>query len=134
MTSVEIVKSDELQLGYVTEGITRAKAFESDATVFSRTAVSGNTKSGWHHHGKRELYAYVVSGHLKLEFGPKGESSADAFEGDFVHVAPGVVHRDVNPDALKELVIVNVLVGNGVPVVNVDGPEGKPNISGPIGE
>jgi len=31
------------------------------------------------------------------------------------------VHRDVNPDRARELVIVNILVGSGLPVVNVDG-------------
>ena len=40
----------------------------------------------------------------------------------FFHVPPGLVHRDVNPDRAHELAIVNILVGSGVPVVNVDGP------------
>lgn len=86
------------------------------------TKVEANAVSGWHHHGERELYAFIRSGHLKLEYGQKGKDSVDAYEGDFIHVAPGVVHRDINPEAGKELYVVNILVGEGLPVVNVDGP------------
>jgi len=118
---VEVVRGDELNQGYATPGITRAKAFESDHAVFSLTTVAAGAVSGWHHHGKRELYAFIRSGHLKLEYGPGGKGSVDAHEGDFIHVAQGVVHRDLNPGN-EELSVVNLLVGEGPPVVNVDGP------------
>jgi len=121
MHSVEVVRRTGLKQGYVTAGITRAKAFESDSAVMSLTVVAVNASSGWHHHGRRELYAFIRSGHLKLEYGQDGKDSVDAYEGDFFHVSPGVVHRDVNPGK-EELSVINILVGEGVPVVNVDGP------------
>jgi uncharacterized RmlC-like cupin family protein len=125
MQPIEVVQRTGLKQGYVTAGITRAKAFESDNAVISLTVVTANAASGWHHHGKRELYAFVRSGHLKLEYGRDGKDSADAYAGDFFHVAPGVVHRDVNPGK-EEASIVNILVGEGVPVVNVNGPATGP--------
>ncbi len=67
MRDIEIVRGNELERGFVTNGITRGKAFESNNVVFSLTTVAGGSVSGWHHHGKRELYAFVRSGHLKLE-------------------------------------------------------------------
>ncbi len=42
--------------------------------------------------------------------------------GDFFHIPVGLVHRDVNPDPEDELLVVNILVGEGNPVVNVERP------------
>ena len=100
----------------------RDKAFESKNVVFSRTRVEGRSVSGWHHHGARHLYAFVVSGRLRLEFGSKGKEAVELEPGDFIHVPPRLVHRDVNPDEDEELVIVNILVGKGIPVINVPLP------------
>ncbi len=126
MQNVEVVRGSELKAGYSTPGILRGKAFESENVVFSQTRVEGRAVSAWHHHGARDLYAFVVTGRLTLEYGPNGGEAAVVGQGDFVHVSPGVVHRDVNPDAKQELVIVNILVGNGNAVVNVDGPQRNP--------
>ncbi len=125
MQNVEVVRGGELKAGYLTPGIMRGKAFESENVVFSQTRVQGGSMSAWHH-GARDLYAFVVTGRLRLEYGPSGGEVAVVGQGDFVHVSPGVVHRDVNPDAKQELVIVNILVGNGDAVVNVEGPPRKP--------
>ena len=122
MKKVEVVRGSELVAGYSTRGIVRGKAFESKTIVVSRTRVAGGAVSGWHHHGARHLYAFVVAGRIRLEYGLKGTDAVEARRGDFVHVSPRVVHRDVNPDREHELVIVNILVGRGTPVLNVKGP------------
>lgn len=80
--------------------------------------------SDWHHHGARHLYAFVVSGKLRLEYGPTGMEGVELEAGDFIHITPRSVHRDVNLNKDQELVIVNILVGKGLPVTNVDGPRG----------
>jgi len=80
--------------------------------------------SGWHHHGARRLYGFLVSGRLRLEYGPRGTEDVELRSGDFFQIPPGLVHRDVNPDRERELVVVNTLVGKGTPVVNVPGPQG----------
>jgi uncharacterized RmlC-like cupin family protein len=120
---IEVVRSSELRTGYSTQGIVREKAFESKNIVVSRTRVPAGAKSDWHHHGARHLYAYMVSGRIKLECGLKGTNVVEARPGDFFHIPPRLVHRDVNPDRKHELVVVNILAGRGVPVVNVGRPE-----------
>lgn len=124
MSQVEVVRKTDLKAGYVTQGVIRGKAFESEGVVFSQTRLLGGVMSGWHHHGARHLYAFVVSGRLRLEYGPTGTESVELEAGDFIHITPGSVHRDVNPKKDQELVIVNILVGKGTPVTNVDGPRG----------
>lgn len=122
MSQVEVVRKNELSAGYVTPGVVRGKAFESDDVVFSQTRLSGGFISAWHHHGARHLYAYIVSGRLRLEYGQRGKQAVELDAGDFIHIAAGAVHRDVNPNKGQELTIVNILVGKGPPVINVDGP------------
>ncbi len=124
MKKIEVVRSSELKAGYSTPGIVREKAFESmhRYIVVSRTRVAGGAMSGWHHHGTRHLYAFVKAGLMRLEYGPKGARATEVKQGDFFHIPPYLVHRDVNPDGERELVVVNILVGRGDPVVNVEGP------------
>jgi uncharacterized RmlC-like cupin family protein len=44
-------------------------------------------------------------------------------QGDFFHIPPLLVHRDVNPDEKQELAVVNILIGRGEPVINVKSPK-----------
>jgi uncharacterized RmlC-like cupin family protein len=78
--------------------------------------------SGWHHHGAYETTIYVLSGGLRMEFGPAGGSTVEAGAGDFVYVAPGAIHRESNPADIESKIVV-IRSGTGEPVVNVDGPE-----------
>ena len=121
MPRIEVVHGTDLKKGESTPGIFREKAFETSSALVSRTRLERGAVSGWHHHGTHELYGFLVSGQLRLEYGPKGADTAVVGPGDFFHVPPGLVHRDVNPDRAHDLVIVNILVGSGVPVVNVEG-------------
>ena len=50
--------------------------------------------SGWHHHGGYETVIYVLTGLLRMEFGPGGATTIVAGPGDFVYVPTGVVHRE----------------------------------------
>ncbi len=124
---IDVVRSSKLKIGYSTPGIVREKAFESTRryTIVSRTRVTVGTMSDWHHHGTRHLYGFIETGRMRLEYGVKGNRSVEVRQGDFFHIPPHLVHRDVNPDKKKELVVVNVLVGRGKPVINVKGP-GRP--------
>jgi len=58
-----------------------------------------------------------------LEYGLKGASSVEVGHRDFFHIPPRLVHRDVNPDKKLELVVVNILVARGEPVMNVKSPK-----------
>jgi quercetin dioxygenase-like cupin family protein len=122
MRRIGIARSNELGAGYATEGIIRRKAFESENAVVSQSHVAPGTVSGWRHHGTHHLYGYIVSGRLQLEYVLEGQEVADMNSGDFFHVPTRLTHRDINPDKDRELLVVNILVGTGPAVVNVDSP------------
>lgn len=120
--SVEVVRSASLKKGDTTQGIIRDKAFESSDVRFGRSRILGGVKSDWHHHASRDLYGFLVAGKLRIEYGEKGDKSVTVEVGDFFHVPPRVVHRDVNPDQRIEAEVVSMLLGEGPTVVNVKGP------------
>jgi len=72
MSGIEVARKAELLAGQSTPGILRERAFEAEGVLFSRSTVGGGVVSDWHHHGERHLYGFLISGHLRLEFGPKG--------------------------------------------------------------
>ena len=125
MKKIEVVRSSELKTGYTTPGIVREKAFESmhRYIIVSRTRVAAGKISDWHHHGTRHLYAFLEAGRMRLEYGPKGKSAVEVKQGDFFHIPPRLVHRDVNSDREQELAVVNILVGRGDPVINFKSPK-----------
>lgn len=122
---IEVVRSNELKVGEVTQGIIRNKAFEADEVLFARSRVAGGVESDWHHHGTRNLYGFLVSGRLRFDFGRTGKDSIEIEPGDFFHIPVGLVHRDVNPDQQQEAVVVNILLGEGPPVVNMSKSQGR---------
>lgn len=103
-------------------GVVRELACTSDGAIQVRTRAEGGAATGWHHHGDREVFGYLVRGRARFEFGPGGRRSTEVETGGFFHVPAGIVHRDVNPtDELQELAL--VFVGTGPLVVDVEGPE-----------
>ena len=121
-SQIRVVRSTEMGKGEFTEGIVRDKAFEAEGVLFARSRIAGGVKSGWHHHGKRKIYGFIVSGRLRFEYeGGKNPVTVDA--GDFFHIPVGLVHRDVNPNKHQEAVVVNIFLGRGPPVVNVPEPQ-----------
>ena len=119
MRKIEVVRGDALRKGYSTPGIVRDKAFESTHRyiIVSRTRARGGAMSGWHHHGTRHLYGFQVAGRMRLEYGPRRVDAVVVKPGDFFHIPPRLVHRDVNPDKTQEFVVVNILIGRGEPVI-----------------
>lgn len=122
MGRINVVPNNKLRKGDSTQGIVRERAFETKDVVVARSRVAGGVASDWHHHGTRNLYGYLLSGTLRLEYGAKGRKAVEVKQGDFFHIPPRLVHRDVNPDLEREFVVVNILVGKGRPVINVRDP------------
>jgi len=122
MSRIEVVRGSELGAGDSTQGITRKRAFESEGTIISQSKVAPGVLSGWHHHGTRQLYGFIVSGQLELEYLLKGNELADLSAGDFFHIPARLAHRDLNPSRDHELIVVNILVGSGPAVINVEAP------------
>ena len=118
---VLIVTPAERKPGPVTPGMDRQQAFATEGTWSGFVRTESGMVSGWHHHGEYETVIYVLSGALKMEFGPNGSNSVEAGPGDFVYVPKGAVHRESNPSAEPADIIV-VRAGVGEPTFNLDGP------------
>jgi uncharacterized RmlC-like cupin family protein len=95
---------------------------KSESTIISQSRVAPGVVSEWHHHRTLHLYGFVISGLLQLEYFQKGKEIADVNLGDFFHIPPGLVHRDLNPNKEREVVVVNILVGSGLAVINLESP------------
>lgn len=119
--TVEVATPDEVEADESTPGIVRRTMFETEAAVMIQSHIAGGTTSGWHHHGERHTYGYVVEGTGAIEYGPDGDQTHEGGAGEFFYISPGTVHRDVNPTD-DEFVVLVCFVGSGPVVVNVDSP------------
>jgi uncharacterized RmlC-like cupin family protein len=116
------VAPDELTEASGYERVVREVALTSERAIAIRARAEGGAATGWHHHGDREVFGYLVRGRARFEFGPGGRTRTEVERGGFFHVPAGLVHRDVNPtDEPQELVL--VFAGTGPLVVDVGGPE-----------
>ena len=119
---IQVVSGNMLSPGTYTPGIMREVAFDTPSALFSRTRIPGGNISGWHHHGDRVLFGYLLEGRLTLEFGTHGSKSATIEQGDFFRIPIGLIHRDINPEK-AETVVVSLLAGGGPVVVSVSDPD-----------
>ena len=113
-----------------TPGMTRREAVSartvgSERVWMGSTAVAPNTTSANHHHGESETAIYVVSGHpvfvfLDVDGDEPVETRIEAAAGDYVFVPPWVPHREENPDADTEAVVVIARTTQEAIVVNLD--------------
>jgi uncharacterized RmlC-like cupin family protein len=95
-----------------TPGMTRYEAI-SGKTVGSRKLWMGRTHvapgmvSSDHHHGEAETGIYVVSGRPVFVFlEDDRERRVETQPGDYMYVPPWVPHREENPSADEEAVVV----------------------------
>src|SRR5256885_16289538 len=114
MPRIDVVHGTDLKKGESTPGIFREKAFQSSNVLMSRTRLERGAVSGWHHHGTHELYGFLVSGQLRLEYGPKGADAAVVGPGGFFHLPPGLGPRGVDPDLAHQLGLSDHPRGDGV--------------------
>jgi uncharacterized RmlC-like cupin family protein len=121
MAGIYRIRPDERVEGQPTPGLRREQAVQTEGMWGGFATTEPGMVSGWHHHAGYESTIYVLSGALRMEFGPDGAESFEAGPGDFVFVGKEVVHRESNPsDEASQIVVVRA--GQGQPVVNVDGP------------
>lgn len=116
VTPADLVDADP------TEGMHRRAAFTAGELWAGVVHTEPGATSGWHHHGSHQTSLYIVAGRMRLEFGPGGREFAEAGPGDFVHVPPGVVHRESNPSREPGTAVI-ARAGTGAPTVNVDRPD-----------
>jgi uncharacterized RmlC-like cupin family protein len=118
---IVVVTPGRRRLGPSTPGMARQEAFATDRMWSGVARTEPGMVSGWHHHGEYETTIYVLTGSLRMEFGPDGSTTLEAGPGDFVYVPKGAVHRESNPSAEPADIVV-VRAGRGESTINVDGP------------
>jgi len=119
---IRIVPNSLLESGPPTAGMTRKTAIAGDDVWMGEVHTDPGAMSGWHHHGEHTTYGYVISGKVRVDFGPSGGQSLEGGAGDFFEVPPHTVHREGNPGS-EEQVLVAVRIGTGPSVINVKGPD-----------
>jgi uncharacterized RmlC-like cupin family protein len=118
---IRVVTPGERTAGPFTPGMDRQQAVATENMWSGWVRTEAGMQSGWHHHGEYETTIYVLTGAMRMEFGPAGSTTVAAGPGDFVYVPKGVVHRESNPSADPADLIV-VRAGRGESTINVDGP------------
>jgi hypothetical protein len=74
---VLLVTPAERKPGPATPGMDRQQAFATDGTWSGFVRTEPDMVSGWHHHGVYETVIYILTGALKMEFGPNGSSTVE---------------------------------------------------------
>jgi uncharacterized RmlC-like cupin family protein len=126
------VRADALDGDTAQSGGMRRFAAISGRTVGSeriwmgQTHVAPGTASSDHHHGSSETAIHVVSGHPEFVFlddtgGEPEEIRIRTAPGDYVFVPPYVPHREENPSADEEAVVVIARSTQEAVVVNLPG-------------
>ena len=116
-----VVSPERRKPGPSTPGMDRQEAVATDGMWSGVARTEAGMVSGWHHHGEYETTIYVLTGSLRMEFGPDGSKTLEAGPGDFVYVPKGAVHRESNPSTEPADIVV-VRAGRGESTINVDGP------------
>jgi uncharacterized RmlC-like cupin family protein len=112
-----------------TTGMIRAAAISGElvgarSLWMGRTILPPAASSGDHHHGVAETGIFVVSGNPVFVFRDPGSGQLARLEtrpGDYVWVPPHVPHREQNPSADTEAVVVIARSTQEAIVVNVAG-------------
>lgn len=118
---VSLIRPDDRVAGDHTPGMMREQAVVTGDMWAGLVRTEPHMVSGWHHHGDHVTSIYVISGLLRMESGPGGESLVEARPGDFLYVPEEAIHRESNPGEDESQIVV-VRVGHGPTVINVDAP------------
>ncbi len=111
-----------------TSGMLRSAAISGDlvgaqSLWMGRTVLPPGISSGDHHHGESETGIYVAAGNPVFVFRDPGTGAIVRLQtepGDYVWVPPHARHREENPSADTEAVVVIARSTQEAIVVNVD--------------
>lgn len=108
-----------------TPGMTRLEAISGKKTGSEHiwvglNHVASGVRTADHHHGDSETGIYIVSGHPVFVFAEDDqELRLETNPGDFVFVPPFTPHREENPSATEEAVVVVARSSQEAIVVNL---------------
>ncbi len=112
----------EVAPGPSTSGMERRGIMDEGGAWVGWVRAEAGLAGGWHHHGDRDSYIYVLGGAVTIEFGPGGRDEVKAMAGDFIFTPARMVHREITgSDEQAEFFVVRV--GTGPQNVNVAGPD-----------
>ena len=123
-THATVIHADEAEPppGPPTPGMDRRQLLNEGERWIGWIQTEPGIAGGWHHHGDRDSYVFILQGEIAIESGPGGRHRVVASKGDLV-VNPGhMVHREVTGPAEPAQALV-VRIGPGPLNVNVDGPD-----------
>src|ERR1700747_3578541 len=119
---LRVIRPDQFDLGTAqTPGSERRAAIAPAIGIASAIwggvfEVEPGSRTGIHHHGEQDTIAYVLSGMSEVRWGERGEFSARAKAGDFIHVPAFLPHMEINP---SQLVSFRWVVVRSTPVASV---------------
>lgn len=102
-SAIHVVSPGQFDSGTAqTPGSERRAAIAPEVSITSAIwgglfEVEPGSRTGIHHHGNQETIAYVLSGTCEVRWGERGEFSARATAGDFIHVPAFLPHMEINP-------------------------------------
>ena len=111
--------------GPATPGMDRHQLLDRGAAWVGWVRTDPGIAGGWHHHGDRESYIYILRGNVDIEFPGGTPPPLTASIGDFIFVPARTVHREVSGagDAPEFFII---RIGAGPLTVNVADPDEDP--------
>jgi uncharacterized RmlC-like cupin family protein len=108
--------------GPPTPGMDRRQVLDHPNAWVGWVRTDAGVPSGWHHHGDRDTYLYVISGRLTIDYGPGGRDQVEATAGDVIFNPGHMVHRETTTlEGPVEAFVVRV--GSGPQNVNAEGPD-----------
>jgi uncharacterized RmlC-like cupin family protein len=132
---LHVVRSDQLSSDTAqSAGMRRSEAISGVACGsrilwMGETRLAPGARSATHHHGHSETGIYITSGRPVFVVGDDADSEhrLETSPGDYVFVPPFVAHREENPSADEEAVVVIARTTQEAIVVNLDdSPEPTP--------
>lgn len=80
--ALEVVSPDEVVADESTPGVVRTPVFETEKAVMVQSEIDDATTTGWHHHGDRRVYGYIVDGAGAVEYGLGGNQTREYHTGE----------------------------------------------------
>ena len=124
-----LIKESDLSAATAqTAGMLRTAAISGDlvgagSLWMGRTTLPPGISSGNHHHGDSETGIYVAAGYPVFVYRDPESGTLvrlEARPGDYIWVPPNVCHREENPSADSDAVVVIARSTQEAIVVNVD--------------
>jgi mannose-6-phosphate isomerase-like protein (cupin superfamily) len=113
-----IRQTDATPVTPVTPGMDRRQLLDHPERWVGWVQTEARIAGGWHHHGERDSYVYVLSGSIAVEYGVDGSERLTARAGDLIFNPAHLVHREITEDEAAELLVIRL--GPGPLTVNLD--------------